>query len=256
MPSNDQIKSLQETWDRLGREDPMWAVASNKDRWDAEEFFATGEAEIAAAMAYAESLSLDLDRRRALDFGCGLGRLTRALGSRYEEAVGVDIAPSMAAAATELNADRENLEFVVNDKPDLDAFESGTFDLVYSNITLQHMAPELAAGYIESFMRVISDRGLVLFQLPSALQATESGLGARLERARRRGVRRSLRALVRRLSPQPEMEMHFIPREKVTSLIEAAGGVVCDIRANENAGELYESFSYAAIRASARSSRP
>jgi SAM-dependent methyltransferase len=249
MSQPDKIQDLQDTWDRLGREDPMWAVASNRDRWSREEFFASGEAEIAEAMAYVESLGLELERRRALDFGCGLGRLTRALGDRYEETVGVDIAPSMTRAATELNADRRNVSFVVNDRPGLDALESGSFDLVFSNITLQHMAPELAARYIESFMRVVSDRGLVLFQLPSERRAEESGLGARLRRARRQGPRRTLRALTRRLSPQPTMEMHCIPREEVVRLVEDAGGTVRDVRANQNAGELYESFYYAATRA-------
>ena len=249
MSQPDKIQDLQETWDRLGREDPMWAVASNRDRWSREEFFATGEAEIAEAMAYVESLGLELERRRALDFGCGLGRLTRALSERYEETVGVDIAPSMAKAAAELNADRGNISFVVNDRPGLDPFESGSFDLVYSNITLQHMAPELAAGYIEGFMRVVSDRGLVLFQLPSERRTEESGLGARLRRAGRQGPRRKLRALTRRLSPQPTMEMHCIPREEVVHLLEDAGGVVRDVRSNVNAGDLYESFSYAVVRA-------
>jgi SAM-dependent methyltransferase len=249
MSEPDKIQDLQDTWDRLGRKDPMWAVASNRDRWSREEFFASGEAEIAEALAYVESLGLELERRRALDFGCGLGRLTRALGDRYEETVGVDIAPSMAKAAAELNADRGNLSFVVNDRPGLDAFEPGSFDLVYSNITLQHMAPELAARYIEGFMRVVSDRGLVLFQLPSERRAEESGLGARLRRARRQGLRRTWRALSRRLSQQPTMEMHCIPREEVVRLLEDAGGRVRDVRANQNAGELYESFSYAVTRA-------
>ena len=40
MPEPDKIQDLQDTWDRLGREDPMWAVASNRDRWSREEFFA------------------------------------------------------------------------------------------------------------------------------------------------------------------------------------------------------------------------
>src|SRR4029077_6634355 len=182
-------------------------------------------------------------------FGCGLGRLTRALSHRYEETVGVDIAPSMAEAARELNADRDNVSFVVNDQPSLDAFESRSFDLVYSNITLQHMAPELAAGYLEGFMRVVSDSGLVFFQMPSRVRRGESGLGARLDRARRQGVRRTVRALTRRISRQPEMEMHCIPREEVVRLLEAAGGAVRDVRANENAGELYESFYYAVTRA-------
>ncbi len=247
MARQSDIQHLQDTWDRLGREDPMWAVASNRENWDAEEFYATGAAEIAAAIAYVNSLDASFPRRRALDFGSGLGRLTRALDEHFDETVGVDIAPSMVAAASELNADRENVSFVVNDKPGLDVLEAGSFDLVFSNITLQHMSPDLAAQYIRGFVRVVSDEGLVLFQIPSREVAGEKGLAARLRRALKQGPRQTLRALTRRVS-QPTMEMHCIPRDEVVALLEEAGARVLDVRSNENAGPVYESFFYAAVR--------
>jgi SAM-dependent methyltransferase len=248
MSGRNQIQRLQDTWDRLGREDPMWAVASNRDRWDEEEFFATGTAEIEEAISYVEGLDLSVPRGRAMDFGCGLGRLTRALSRHFTETVGVDIAPSMVEAAKELNQELENVSFVVNETPGLEAFGDGDFDLIYSNITLQHMRPELAAGYIASFMRVVSESGLVLFQIPGRRLPRTMGLGARLGRARRQGLSRSVRALTRRVS-QPTMEMHCIPRERVVKLLEGAGGRVVDIHPNSNAGPLYESYSYAAVRA-------
>ena len=42
-------------------------------------------------------------RDRALDFGCGVGRLTRALGTRFESALGVDISAGMIEQARRLN---------------------------------------------------------------------------------------------------------------------------------------------------------
>jgi SAM-dependent methyltransferase len=247
MSSPNQIQRLQDTWNRLGHEDPMWAVASNRERWNEDEFFSTGTAEIEAVMAYVEDLGLGLQRRRALDFGCGLGRLTRAFSRHFEETVGVDIAPSMVAAAADLNQDRENVSFVVNDRLDLDTFDSGAFDLVYSNITLQHMKPDLAAGYIRAFLRVVSDRGLVLFQMPAAQLPGTGGTRARLARARDRGLRHSLRALTRRVA-QPRMEMNCIPRDEVIALIERSDGTTIDVQPNRNAGPLYESYTYAAVR--------
>jgi SAM-dependent methyltransferase len=240
------IKALQETWDRLGREDPMWAVASNRESWDPEEFYATGEAEITAAIAYVDSLGRSFPRHRALDFGSGLGRLTRALSAHYEYAVGVDIAPSMVAAASELNADRDNLSFVVNDKPGLDVFESDSFDLVFSNITLQHMRPELAVEYIAGFVRIVSPEGLILFQVPSREVPGETGWWARLRRALRQGPRQTLRALNRRIS-QPTMEMHCVPKEEVVRVLDGAGAEILEVRPNTNAGPLYESYWFAAV---------
>ena len=74
------LTDLQRHWDAFGRHDPMWAIltdpARKGGRWTADEFFATGVTEIGAVMAAARALGLPARRRRALDFGCGLGRLT------------------------------------------------------------------------------------------------------------------------------------------------------------------------------------
>jgi SAM-dependent methyltransferase len=82
-------------WERLAAEDPLWAVltdpARRGRRWRVEDFLATGEAEIAGALEEAAELDLPERRGSALDFGCGAGRLTRALSLRFERAVGVDI---------------------------------------------------------------------------------------------------------------------------------------------------------------------
>ena len=64
-----------------------------------EEFFATGEAEFAHVSRVAETLGRPGRRGRALDFGCGVGRLTRALGERFESAIGVDISAGMVEQA-------------------------------------------------------------------------------------------------------------------------------------------------------------
>ena len=90
---------LKNTWTALGEADPLWAILTNEESegggWDLDAFFASGEAEISSVMAEVDSLGLAFEPGRALDFGCGVGRLTRALGARFGEAHGVDIAPTM-----------------------------------------------------------------------------------------------------------------------------------------------------------------
>src|SRR5262245_31636893 len=105
----------------------------------ADEFFATGAGEISGALDVARELGLPVRYGRALDFGCGVGRLTRALAARFESCVGVDVSPKMVDAARRLNDGVPNVEFVVNRDPDLRAFATGSFDLVYSSIVLQHL---------------------------------------------------------------------------------------------------------------------
>ncbi|MBM3296750.1 MAG: methyltransferase domain-containing protein [Candidatus Aminicenantes bacterium] len=165
-----ELESLQRQWNRFGEEDPLWSNLScpsmRHGRWSPREFFETGTREVDALMAYVQTLEPAVGRSRALDFGCGAGRLTQALGGYFESCDGVDIAPSMIELARKLNARGDRCRFQVNAAADLKLFEDGRFDLVYSNIVLQHMPPELFAKYIREFVRVLAPEGVAVFQLP------------------------------------------------------------------------------------------
>ena len=63
----------------------------------------TGEREIALLFHRFAELQLPAPRGRALDFGCGVGRLTQALARRMESVVGADISPVMIDLAQRLN---------------------------------------------------------------------------------------------------------------------------------------------------------
>ena len=73
----------------------------------------------------------------------------------------------MIELARELNRRGEQCRYVVNESDSLALFADSSFDFVYSNITLQHMAPELSRGYLGELVRVLRPRGLLVFQLPS-----------------------------------------------------------------------------------------
>jgi SAM-dependent methyltransferase len=64
----------------------------------------------------------------------------------------------------------------VNAKPDLSMFPGFTFDLVYSNLVLQHMPPELSRSYMTDFIRVLKPGGVGVFQLPSRPARTPVGI--------------------------------------------------------------------------------
>src|SRR5580765_7408952 len=127
-----QLRHLRRTWEELGRRDAFWAVltqAENKgNRWNPEQFFRTGRDEITALIAELEALHLNVRRGDALDFGCGVGRLTQALADHFERVTGVDIAATMLDLATRHNTRGERCHFVLNDSDDLRIFESSTFD--------------------------------------------------------------------------------------------------------------------------------
>ena len=170
------FEELRDTWTVLGEKDPLWAILTSDEtqnsKWDPYAFFASGVADINFLIREIAGFGIPMPRGRALDFGCGVGRLTRALGDHFDEAHGVDIAPTMLKLAGEFNADRDNLSFHLNQRPDLSLFERGSFDFVYSRIVLQHMEAEFARSYIAEFLRVLAPGGLVAFQVPAGLPGT------------------------------------------------------------------------------------
>src|ERR1700716_2111582 len=101
------LDDVQVTWDTLGCEDPLWAVLSTPEtrgnRWQADEFFATGRAEVGRLLDRIGELGIAIPHERCLDFGCGVGRLSQALADHFDHVDGVDIASSMVALAGKYN---------------------------------------------------------------------------------------------------------------------------------------------------------
>lgn len=165
-------------WEELAAVDPLWAILAAPEarggRWQLDAFFASGEAEIDEALETAARLGLPKQRERALDFGCGVGRLTRALGERFQHAIGLDISAEMIRLGRELNEGR-NCRFEINARPDLAVVETDSLDFVYTTLVLQHLPrKELIRSYLGEFLRVLRPGGLAVFQtlahLPVALR--------------------------------------------------------------------------------------
>ena len=237
----NEFRHLQETWDSLGAEDPLWAVLSapgtRGNRWDPEKFFATGHAEITRLFDDLAARGVPMQLGRALDFGCGVGRLTQALAERFDRVDGVDIAPSMVAAARRFNRHGDRCAYHVNDRDDLSLFSDGVFDLIYSRITLQHIPPEFTKRYVVEFARVLSPGGVAVVHIPAGMSPIREAV-FRVAMTKRR-LTRSLLARRRRTRALPENgssaepplhgrkhEMYFLSERVVTQLLETLGLVI------------------------------
>jgi SAM-dependent methyltransferase len=139
-------------WNRLGRRDPFSAIlipgALDADAWDVDAFFATGRVDALHFIADLTRIAPNAGRERALDFGCGVGRITRVLADHFESVDGVDVARSMIARASELNRWQGRCRFHVNRAADLACFPTATFDVVYSRLVLQHLTPAVVISYV------------------------------------------------------------------------------------------------------------
>lgn len=258
------FNDLKTNWDAMGRDDPLFAIASwaekKGNKWDLEEFLQTGLDEIEQVVACLERLGVPAAARqgRALDFGCGVGRLTQALALHFDSVTGVDIAASMIDMAREINRHGEKCKYVLNDTNNLSQFSDASFDFIYSNITLQHMEPRYARVYIREFVRLLDTSGVLLFQLPDQrvqAQAVEEAAGSFFDSVK--GLLKKilpdfvmglLRKVLGRDAQQPMMEMHAIARAEVGALLEELGIELIDVSQNQSAGPSWISFRYCAMK--------
>ena len=168
----------QQSWQALAETDPMWAVLSSPEKrggkWDEAEFYASGGQELAEEMRRVRSLGLRLGDKKALDVGCGPGRITHALAGHFKEVVGYDISPQMLELARGTAWDNET--FVLNETDDLSPFGDESFDFVYCSKVLQHVDPEAVGNYMAEMVRVLKRGGILFLQMlshPTGWQGTK-----------------------------------------------------------------------------------
>lgn len=229
------LRRLQRNWDAFAREDPLWAILTWEERrdgrWDPEAFFATGRDEVATVLASVRAWG-PLATGRALDFGCGVGRLSRALADEFGEVHGVDIAPRMIEVAREFDP---RVRYAVNTTPNLSRYPDAHFDFLYSSITLQHMPPALMEGYVREFVRVLRPGGVLAVQIPDRLrQRPRTRVGVLASRCLRwfRGL----------ASRRPVMDMYGVPRARVEEWL--AGCSVVHAEPSSMAGEAWLAWLY------------
>jgi SAM-dependent methyltransferase len=212
-----------------------------RGHWNIDDFFSTGKEEVERVFAYLEKKRIALpDRILALDFGCGVGRLTRALAARMDEVHGVDVSQNMVARARELNQGAPGrMSFFLNRDRDLSMFADASYSFIYSSIVLQHIPYPESLGYVREFFRLAKPGGLVVFQVPT-LDRT------RLPRRFARALLRRVAQMARLPIPALHIEMNVIPEGEIRSAALAAGVEVIDVvytnsvESNANGGLQFE----------------
>ena len=244
------LDSVRRVYEKLGSEDPMWAVLTDdrfrNNSWDPEQFFATGRAEVDQVMAALERDGVKVARQAALDFGCGVGRLSQALCQHFETVVGVDISSTMVEAAARFNQYGDRCRYVVNTAERLAPIADASLDFVYSSITLQHVPPQFQAGYIRDFFRVLRPGGVAVFQIRSA---NNDGAGAFVTSLREfnAGV---LRPWWKRMRGRPPVQVHTLQTEVVERVLREAGAQLRSaVDADARPRRSRRSLRYTAVRA-------
>lgn len=220
--------STDKAWERFGRDDPYFGVlaeerfGSDKIDENRSEFFASGRSVASRILKRFEDHFGWVPSGAALDHGCGVGRLTFPLASRFSSVVGIDVSPSMLAEARS-NAcvfGVTNVGFELAD--DRLSNAPGPFDFINSYMVLQHIPVPRGMIIIEHLLDRLSPGGGIHLHL-----------SIRTDRLRSRalwwashhvpGVKIWQNILAKRPWNAPAMQMNDYPISKVLPLLASHG---------------------------------
>jgi len=204
-------------WETLGQREPFFAVLTDerflRERMsdDAREaFFASGDADVAHIFTLIDRP--DFTPRSALDFGCGVGRLTRALTKRVERVTGVDVAPSMLRIAGE-NVPNASFSLTIPDQ---------RFDLILSLIVFQHIPVRRGEALLDELLGRLESGGVAALHLTFRRPGSSLRRVARAVRARVPLVHRIAQRL-RGERPMPYMQMNEYDPARVLAIMRRHG---------------------------------
>ena len=179
---------MREDWNARAREDANYYVAFGRRGQPSDEFFSTAEEMVRAFERELRRLPPGNPRaRRALEIGCGPGRLMLPLSRHFGEIHGVDISDEMIRLAREHLAGVPHAHAHHTPSSDLAAFADDSFDFVYSYAVFQHIPyREVVFRYFRETRRVLKTGGVARFQvngLPDTTARYDTWNGVRISAA-------------------------------------------------------------------------
>ncbi len=184
MDDSEISARMREDWNARAREDAGYYVAFGRRDQDDSGFLATATEVINALEG--ELRRVPLAERvgwKALEIGCGPGRLMRPMSRHFVEIHGVDVSDEMIGLAREKLRDLPNAHPHVTDGASLAQFEAESFDFIYSYAVFQHIpSRDVVFEYLREIRRVLKTGGLARLQfngLPRGSESYDTWAGAR-----------------------------------------------------------------------------
>lgn len=148
-------------WQRWGAQNPYFGIVGIETkefetRWR-DRFFETGRVHMDHVFAQLERYdAAPAGAAKALDFGCGAGRLLLQMAGRFDAVVGVDV------STDQLDLARKNLRpdglRLLTSLDDLGG-EASTFDFVNTFVVLQHIRPDQGYQIIDRLLKLLKPGG-------------------------------------------------------------------------------------------------
>src|SRR6266566_3423194 len=141
MANVDVNERMRADWNKRAREDAHYYVAFGRRDQDDDEFLSTAADVVRDLEGELKRLPREIPAhsRRALEIGCGPGRLMHPMSRYFGEIHGIDVADEMIAQARRKLRDIPHARAHHASGSDLVMFPSEYFDFVYSYAVFQHI---------------------------------------------------------------------------------------------------------------------
>ena len=159
----DVAERMRRDWNDRARQDAHYYVAFGGRDQDEEGFLATARDLVQLIEAELKRLPKKANRRalRALEIGCGPGRLMKPLARNFGEIHGVDVSDEMIRLARERLRDIPHAHVHATSGTGLAQFANESFDFVYSHAVFQHIpSREVVYEYLRETRRVLKPGGI------------------------------------------------------------------------------------------------
>lgn len=162
------MNEKKQLWEDYGANEAYYAVVTlDKFRKDnlgetaKEEFFQMGRDHVTRIFREIEDgFAMKFAPRRALDYGCGVGRILVALAEKCEQVVGVDISHAMLDETRKNCKQRDITNVELQDASEFIGAASESYDFVHSFIVLQHIDPKIGNELIRTMTKRLSAGGI------------------------------------------------------------------------------------------------
>jgi 2-polyprenyl-3-methyl-5-hydroxy-6-metoxy-1,4-benzoquinol methylase len=209
-------------WKELGRTRPYSAIVEHESR---AEFFESGEQHVELVMQIVrDHIDPDFRPARALDYGCGAGRILIPLARLSDDVVGVDVSEDMLSEARR-NCDGRGLGNVELRSTLDELADRPPFDLVHTYIVLQHIPRQRGMEILSRLVGLVAPGGIGVVQVLYAREASPLRKSANWARAHVPGANRIANRLQGLPSSTPLMQMNVYSLDDLARVLHRNG---CD----------------------------
>ncbi len=221
------LDGIAEKWRAFGENEPHWSVLVSEDflqknlGTNVEKFYATGHPDVQRVLAALERSGVDLGSiGTALDYGCGVGRLSLALASHFDHVLGIDISAAHVRVAQEQAAKTGagNVEFrTISSIGEIKDLPKA--DLVVSIIVLQHNPPPVMAEIFRNILKLLNPSGIAFVQMPTFIEGYSFRVSEYLE------------------GGKVDMEMNCLPQRDIFRILWEENCLPLEVREDGSIGD-------------------